>query len=282
MIKYISSTGIGVLIYTIAIAQHVSASAEGIEINNSENNAIVVTTSSINKNKYNLPESGNLKAYTDEALLYSGTVKGRRLHGKWQSWYSNNQLCDSGTFVKGIPQGEWKYWDSKGQLRAIRHYNAGKLTRIKEEMSRSNPKNTLYPITVLYKKNRKQGEVYLKAGYSFDFTVYHPQRISLKQAVENNINEEEGYRPVFDECLHHGLYMNYYANGLVKDSGYYKNGLRDGLWLQRNTADNSYLTGTYKNGAKHGEWKEYNAAGRLMTFFFYNKGEEQWRKKMKD
>lgn len=280
MIKYVLSTGICLLLCGIANTQHTSSSTDPVEIKTSAANSVIVALPSKNKSGYDLPSKGDITATMNEAVLYNGTVKNHHLHGRWQSWYNSNRLCDSGSFVKGIPHGEWKYWDSNGQLLAIRHYDANKLARIKEEISRGNPKSTLYPITVLYKKNSQHGEQYMKAGYSFGFTDHHTGKLSLQQAVTNNVIDSKRYRPVFDECLHHGLYMNFYSDGRVKDSGYYKNGLRDGIWLQRNSSGNSYLLGSYKNGVKQGEWKQYNESGRLMTFIFYNnRGEEQWRKK---
>lgn len=279
MIKYIFSTGIGILLCGIAEAQHNGSSAGLSEINTPGNKSIVVPLSWKKKSSFHLPQKGNIVAYANETLLYSGSVKNHRLHSNWQSWYNSNRLCDSGAFIKGVPHGEWKYWDSNGQLLAVRHYDAVKLQRIKEEMNRSNPKSAVYPLTALYKKNRRRGERYIKAAYSFGLNEINNEHLSLQQVVENNVSSGKGYKPLFDECLHHGLYMNFSKNGQVKDSGYYKNGLRDGIWIHRNETDHSSLSGQYKNGIKNGEWKQYNASGRLMTFIFYNnKGEEQWRK----
>jgi antitoxin component YwqK of YwqJK toxin-antitoxin module len=283
MIKYILSAGAGILLCSFARSQQTTNVADPAEIKLAENNYAIVAAVVKEKNSYGLPGNGSIAGHADAVILYSGTVKKHRLHGSWRSWYNNQNLCDSGTFVKGVPDGEWKHWDANGQLLTIRHYDAEKLLRIKNEMHRSHPKNVLYPLVALFNKNSRRAKRYLEAGYSFTFTSRHIQGFSLQQAVENNIAPGSVYQPLFDECLHHGLYMNFFSNGTAKDSGYYKNGLRDGIWIHTEAAGNSYLLGAYKNGIRQGDWKQYDASDKLMTIIYYNKkGEEEWRKKIRD
>lgn len=282
MLKYILNTGIGMLLCSISSSQQPAIAAESAEkeliITVHPNSSAIVN----DKPRFGLPEEGDVTAaYPNEIRLYSGTVKRHKLHGQWKSWYSNQRLCDSGTFFKGLPVGEWKYWNMDGRLMAIRHYDASKYLRIKNEFLRSGPKQVVYPITKLYRKNRQKANYYMHAGYSFSFDDHHPHHFSLQQAVENNITEGNPYRPLFDECLHHGLYMNFYSNGAVRDSGYYKNGLRDGVWIHREE-NGAWLMGAYKNSLKSGDWKQYNAKGKLESVIFYNKkGNEEWRKKLR-
>jgi antitoxin component YwqK of YwqJK toxin-antitoxin module len=75
--------------------------------------------------------------------------------------------------------------------------------------------------------------------------------------------------------------MNYFENGVVKDSGYYKEGLREGLWVHRSEASQGVWTGMYRHGIRQYEWKYYNPSGKLLLIVFFNKkGEEEWRKLM--
>jgi antitoxin component YwqK of YwqJK toxin-antitoxin module len=123
----------------------------------------------------------------------------------------------------------------------------------------------------------------MQAGYSFSFLEHLPERFSLQEVVEHNINSGNEYRPVFEDCLHHGLFMNFFSDGRTRDSGYYKNGLKDGIWLHRDGQDNTCLVGVYRNGLRQGEWKQYNAAGKFIAVIIYNKdGVESWRKKLRN
>ncbi|HEY6504227.1 MAG TPA: hypothetical protein VIZ28_09660 [Chitinophagaceae bacterium] len=282
MLKYILSTGIGVLLCSISSSQQLSTVAEPVQTELTAGKSPLFNAENNDKPRFGLPEEGDVAAHhTSETRLYSGTVKRHKLHGSWQSWYSNQQACDSGSFFKGLPKGEWKHWDMNGQLLSIRNYDASKYLRVKSEFIRSGPKQVVYPITKLYRKNRQKASYYMHAGYSFSFNDHHPHHFSLQQAVENNITPGNSYRPLFDECLHHGLYMNFYSNGSTKDSGYYRNGLKDGIWIHRDD-NGAWLMGMYKNSVRSGDWKQYDAKGRLVSIIFYNKkGTEEWRKKIR-
>jgi hypothetical protein len=177
-----------------------------------------------------VPDNDSATASSD-GVFYSVKMKNHRMNGSWKSWYQNKSLCDSGDFIKGIPDGEWKHWDAKGQLLAIRHYSAAKFLTIKKEIDLNHPRCAIHSLAALYRQNSEIARQYLEAGYSFGLTAGN-DRIPLTKIVENNINGNN-YEPVFAVCLHHGLYMNFYADGSLKDSGYYKNGLRDGVWIQR-------------------------------------------------
>ncbi|HEX7845963.1 MAG TPA: hypothetical protein VF476_09205 [Chitinophagaceae bacterium] len=233
--------------------------------------------SPVKNNIIELPADGLLTGYENGRLLFRGEVKKQKLVGEWQSYYRNGFLLDSGYLLKGTPHGQWKQWDSSGQLRAIRHYDAGKLRRVETEMQLQHPKRSFFPLTSLYNQDRSAARHYLKSAYSFSFSSQISFR-SLQQLVEHN-GKQDSYIPVFSECLHHGLYMNFFAEGAVKDSGYYKNGLKEGVWIHRNKPGGSYITGAYRNGLRYREWKQYNAMGQLQSLTFYNrKGEAEQTK----
>ncbi|OSZ77528.1 hypothetical protein CAP36_14200 [Chitinophagaceae bacterium IBVUCB2] len=229
-----------------------------------------------------LPADGAVSAQLQQQLLFSGHVKKQKLHGAWESFYPGNKKLDSGYLRNGVPDGEWKRWDSSGHLLAIRQYDAGKLQQVKEEMRLAHPKKYFYTLSALYKTDRLQALYAISAAYSFSFNQQKRSMQSLLQMVENNSNTANSYIPVFNECLHHGLYMNFFAGGIARDSGYYKNGLRDGVWLHRNSAAGYYFIGSYKNGSPVKEWKQYDEDGRLYAIIFYNKeGREEWTKKIR-
>jgi len=228
--------------------------AEQVNIKQSSEKHLLFFSSLQVANTIQLPANGPVAGYVSEQLIYKGQVRKQKLNGEWQSRYTNNQLLDSGYLQNGIPDAVWKRWDSSGQLLAIRHYDADRLQRVKEEMRLNHPKRNFYPLTALYKNNKAAALYYLRAAYSFS-TKQHSYQ-TLQQLVENNAHSHHSYHPVFNESLHHGLYMNFFPNGIAKDSGYYKNGLREAVWLHRNSPGGSYFTGAYKNGLRYREWKQ--------------------------
>lgn len=228
---------------------------------------------------YLFPAGAVINESHNGARLYTTSSTGTKLNGGWQSWYPNGLSCDSGRLVKNIPDGEWKCWNEKGQLLAIRHYDAAKFHQVLEEMRRYNPKRNFYMLAALYQQNRPAALQYLDMSYSFP-SVRDNNYSSISELVLSNVSGNL-YRPVFEQCLQDGLYMNYFDNGSSKDSGYYKNGLRHGLWVHRDAVAANWQQGAYQNGHRVKEWKIYNRDNKLLELIFYTKkGQVSWRKKM--
>jgi antitoxin component YwqK of YwqJK toxin-antitoxin module len=226
-----------------------------------------------------LPANGLVTVQLNNRPLFSTQMKSNKLHGNWQSWYQTGISCDSGTLVKGLPHGVWKHWDASGRLKSLRTYNADKYQRISNDMTRFHPKRISFPLVVLYQKNKQAALKHLSVAYSFENTGRKEPRLSLHDLVARNITGQRSYRPVFDHALHHGLFMNFFAGGIAKDSGIYKNGLRQGMWLHRDSTKQLTYKGAYANGLKIKEWKTYDADGKLREFVFYSsRGKVKWRK----
>jgi antitoxin component YwqK of YwqJK toxin-antitoxin module len=65
--------------------------------------------------------------------------------------------------------------------------------------------------------------------------------------------------------------MNYFPSGAVKDSGYYKNGLREGVWMEMIEDENVRSIGYYRHGQKKDIWKYYNPQGKLLYIQHYDR-----------
>ncbi len=277
MKKIVTAVG-GMLIGILAISQeqenrllHTQLQVKGVEIAS----RIVQL-----KLPYTFTSQGTIEE-TATDKLYSANVKGGKLNGNWQSWYPNGLLCDSGTLVKNLPDGEWKYWNEQGQLMAIRNYNAGKFHQVLDEILRYHPKRNFYYLSTLFQKNRHAAMHYLDVSYSFQGDNTAIIYSSLNELVGANISGKYLYKPVFEQCLQDGLYMNFLSDGSIKDSGYYKDGLRYGKWIQRDSPGSNWQQGAYYNGSRIKEWKVYNSDDKLLELIFYtNNGQVSWRKRM--
>lgn len=79
-----------------------------------------------------------IKNYNDSKYYYwfkaqkvmstQGGSSGNLLDGVFQSFYSNNQLFEQGSFEKGLKTGEWKRWDFNGTLIRTENWKNGKLS----------------------------------------------------------------------------------------------------------------------------------------------------------
>lgn len=210
-----------------------------------------------------LPAEGSITGYhSDGNIHYLGTIKKFKLHGSWQRWYINNSILEEGRLIKGIPEGEWKVWFPNGNLRYIRTYSYKKNEIIRQEWRRPHPKMNLYPITKEYIKDKNKVTFQLQRVANFELDA-----------------DAADFPALFNECLPHGLYMNFREDGSVADSGYYKNGLKDGIWIE--AADpNKFWKGYYHNGNKEGDWKLYSVGKGIIEMMVYKEGKVRWRKKI--
>ncbi len=206
--------------------------------------------------------------------LFRGALRNGKLQGSWTSWYASGKKCDEGSLEKGVPDGVWKTWYANGQLRHVRNYSYVKWVRIREELNKP-VKHPLYPITRIARTRPGAGLRSLPPDNSFQRSS---PGTTIHAIVNSNIAGEPGYTPVFAQCVLHGLYLNYAEDGSLLDSGYYKNGLRDGVWAEWATDRSVRGTGAYRNGQRDREWKYYDAANRLRYIIIYKQGQLQFRK----
>ncbi len=227
-----------------------------------------------------LPGNGDIAGELDNKPLFKSAVKNMQLHGSWQSWYQGGSLCDSGTLYKGIPDGTWKHWDEQGNLLAIRTYSADKYQRVTNAMLRHHPKRADYPLAMLYTKNRKHALYSISAAASFP-GAEDVKSHTIRELVKRNITGGNNYKPVFKRALQHGVFVNYFSNGITRDSGDYQNGLKHGLW-QHTSPGGEKAIGSYRNGIRVKEWRMYNAAGKIIALTVYsNSGKIRKTRKFK-
>jgi antitoxin component YwqK of YwqJK toxin-antitoxin module len=192
------------------------------------------------------------------------------LHKKWQSWYASNDACDEGNFKKGVPDGTWRVWHRNGQLRYIRTYDAELLYKLKDEWIRR-PRNSFYPITTLAKENIRKAAWYISTEHAFSLPPTQ-KTASVNELLSQNMEDSLRYVPPFSEGLLHGLYINYFSTGLVKDSGYYRYGIREGDWLECNSDGTIISRGFYRHGTRKGTWRYYQGKQLMQLKEFDNKG----------
>ncbi len=227
---------------------------------------------------FQLPASDDVEVVTDNYLLLKAEVKNRRLHGSWLSYYPQAQKLDEGNLVKGVPDSEWKIWYANGQMRSLRTYNADLFQKVKQDVELKHPKISRFTVTERYKKEGSKVLRVLNAGYSFGMGAFELPA-TVDELVTDNVNNSKNYRPPFQQSLHHGLYMNWFENGVVKDSGYYKEGLKEGVWIHRKVAEEGYWSGAYHNGVHVNQWKYYSNTGKLLIIVYYDEQGHELRRK---
>jgi antitoxin component YwqK of YwqJK toxin-antitoxin module len=67
--------------------------------------------------------------YKSQTVLGTqGGSAGQLLHGAYEAFYDNKQLCEKGSYAKGLKIGEWNYWQKNGKLIRTEHWKNGRLS----------------------------------------------------------------------------------------------------------------------------------------------------------
>lgn len=199
--------------------------------------------------------------------IFTAGFKRNSLDGLWERRYNNSSLQDSGNMHNNIPDGEWLSWYEDGTLRSIRNYNAAKWFAVQREVKNRSSKIYFHNLSKDLGFNTRNFENFTRSAASF--STLPPSK-------------NKTYEPPFRYCLHHGLYMNYYPNGVVKDSGYYKDGVKDGLWAEYYSDGKLSISGAYLNGVRHGGWKYFNTKGQLTMLAEFKNGKLIFKKDYAD
>jgi len=142
-------------------------------------------------------------------------------NGTWKTYYDNGKPADETNWKNGIKDGQWKQYYDDGAL--------------KEE--------------AVYIKDKREG----------DYKVYFPEH--KKISIEGKYTGDKKA----------GIWYYYHEDGSVERIEKYKDGnLNETNYM--NTTVNEYYKNdipkssvTYKNGKKNGEWIEYYEAGEWKT-----------------
>lgn len=64
--------------------------------------------------------------YASQKIMETkGGYEGKLIHGKYTSFYLNNQLREQGTVKYGLKNKEWKYWYADGKLKEVINWKNG-------------------------------------------------------------------------------------------------------------------------------------------------------------
>jgi|GEM_PF-2570260 antitoxin component YwqK of YwqJK toxin-antitoxin module len=201
--------------------------------------------------------------YTDGSLAFVADANRAGLNGSFVGLYAWGATRDEGLFNNNKPHGIWRGYYPNGTLRFVREYNADKIEAAIAEAYRANPKTSFYLHT---NTGDSPNQVFSSLTSSAASFAHLPAG-------------SEAYRPPFEQCLHHGMYINYFSNGQTKDSGYYKNGRRQGYWTEWYSTGQMKQTGIYDKGEKHSSWKIYNEQGILVQLEEYKHGKHVFTRK---
>ncbi len=180
-------------------------------------------------------------------------IKGKKT-GSWKTWFQNGKKKTIGEFVDGKKSGTWvKYWKNK-HLRKQGNYEAG---------FRSGVWSTYF----------ENGS--LKHEGTYDRDLKFGKWLFYYQKVKNTDDLRLWKEETYSEDLRNGEFIEY-KDGKVKERGFYKDGLKSGIWTSTSDlfsleswngmtisgCENFVNKGEYIDGEKEGKWIEWLKKGR--------------------
>jgi antitoxin component YwqK of YwqJK toxin-antitoxin module len=227
------------------------------------------------------PDGPRISYHDNGQLKEKGNYTNGKQEGTWVSYHDNGQLSSKGNYKNGWGEGAWVLYYRDGQLRRKGNYTNGK----KEGPWLHNWGSGLLWKKGNYKNGKKEG-AWIKKSYSCrgfnQRSEVPPRRVTCQERKKESF---------YKNGIRNGLWVLtdnsveiYYENGkslirkIVKvgvSKGKYNNGMREGPWVEYNRYRDLEEKGNYKNGKKDGSWITYNSNGQLSSKGNYKNGKRE-------
>ena len=177
---------------------------------------------------------------SQEIIATQGGGSGQLLHGNFESYFPNKQLCKRGAFVNGLQHGKWTFWYDNGNLKKIEYFKHG----VNVKTTTYYNENGIVSKTSTHKGNK------IIIDKDSTITVFDKDSIVLKK-------------------------QTYFPNGTV-DIQQYKEGELHGKQSTQNKKAKTKSVENYKRGKLQGKQIADDGDNRSITF--YKNGELTDRK----
>ena len=235
---------------------------------------------------------GEWKFYNNEGDLEEVTRYYMGLkHGQSVYFHKNGKIKIHAFFFLGLADSVFKAYFENGALAEKGEYSGLPKTFLNDSANFMDWKIKLADF-----QSQKIGKwsYYYKSGKPFqitnhkknDTTEYILEYFNLdgKKLISNGdgvieTNYQSGKPKVkksFKEGVANGKYNEWNANGSIRITGVYLNGLKDGQWKERYfISDQDFQLYEYKNGKKNGKFIEYLSEGTKVIEGNYKDGQKE-------
>lgn len=212
---------------------------------------------------------GEWKYFFEDSNILSATGKyidGKK-EGKWIKYHLNGIIEYEGTYINGKKEGIWEEYYDNGQTKGVETYRDGKLNGNCSFYT----KDGHLAITGSFTNGSRSGEwkSFLKDGIIMATGNYNglpddpeserpaQSRCGLEKSkypIENILNLHSYYLPVANR---EGSWVEFHPDGTLKERGRYINGKKEGQWEEYHNGNLTSIF-NYKNGLRDGEFVEFN------------------------
>jgi antitoxin component YwqK of YwqJK toxin-antitoxin module len=191
--------------------------------------------------------------------------------GVWKEFYADDKVKKEINYTDDKFNGLYKEYDESGNLSLILKYEGGKIVEdnnigaedidIKNEYDESG--NLTYNGAF---RNFKPIGIHRKydiSGNVINAVIYNDNGVKISEGIV----DREGNKS--------GNWKNFYATGILKSKGQYRDNLQQGKWVFYFTDGKIEQTGEFENGRFNGEWVWYYENETVKRKEEYYEGREE-------
>ena len=196
--------------------------------------------------------------YDDNSLMGKVNYKAGKLDGLEEYWHENGQLMYKGFSKKGESHGICKFWYKNGQLEAV-----------------GNMKNGIK--TGIHKKYYRNGQMYKKWFYKNGIEtkrveVWYENGDKMPVLYDSELEIKGNLIYIkLSQKLFSGLQKDFYSDGSIKYKILVKDGKKHGEYVEYYENGEYKQSGSYKNGIKEKGFKYYDQDGKEISFKEFKK-----------
>jgi uncharacterized protein len=206
------------------------------------------------------------------------------------SYYEGDSIGNpliKGRYKYDVKDGLWEYFlsDAKNSSKTVLHqkelYENGKLIyaedlfKNEKQIQHGDGNRVFYDqkgaktLEIAFKKGFENGQLteYQKDKISYTVNFIDGKRTGV--AKEFHPNAALKSQVIFENDLENGLFYELNLAGDTIILGFYKEGLKDSLWLYADENGELIQEGYYARGMKVGEWLDYHSNGKTAIERYY-------------
>ena len=194
--------------------------------------------------------------------------------GKYES-YKYNKLVEKGGYKEGLRNGSWIEYYSDGAIKSEKTFSNGKLdgmlktyfTDGKTESKKEYKNGVEHGIEQRW--HWETGKMTVDANYADG----KPDGKQTRHIYSNTGDYVEVSN--FAKGVQTGEFSQTWTNGQSRVQGKYKDGQKDGVWLEFRKNGKPEKSTTYKNGERSGEYKTFFTDGSVEKIENYLDGQRE-------
>ena len=211
--------------------------------------------------------------YSSGVKQEESNFKEGKLHGLKIGWHSNGNKAAEANFQHGKKHGLETEWFPSGEKKMEMNFNNGKIDGTwitwNENGTKSAESTFDYGKPLSFKGWNEKGELKLSKKET-DYTPVGTANFAEIEKREDGLHYKRG-----DESPYSGkVYEASFYYGNKRKEGNFKNGLKDGLWIEWDESQRKISQIPYREGKLHGISLHWGPVNRELYRYNYENGEE--------